>query len=96
MANLILEETFGFEGGRLELQPASKSAVIEEFTQLFDQTGANASTAEFTVEDGETALAFLVEHDMIAIDGDVITLPARFAGTQVQDAAPGNPVETTP
>ena len=80
LVDMILEETFGFDGQALELQPASKSSLLDDLTTPLFQMSLENPEPDFTVEQGEAALAFLLERDLIEIDGDRITLPLRFAG----------------
>ena len=55
------------------LQAVSKAEVLREMAQPIDELCPGR-----TAEEVERALAFLVEHGMVEVVGDQITVPARF------------------
>ena len=71
MLDLIEEGAFVATGnGRLE--PVSKAAVFREFMASLDLED------DMPARDAEAALAFLVEHGMVEVAGDTITVPSSF------------------
>jgi hypothetical protein len=71
MLDLIEEGVFVATGGG-RLKPVSKAAVFREFMASPDLAD------EIPARDAEAALAFLVEHGMVEVAGDTITVPASF------------------
>ena len=55
------------------LQVVSKAEVLRELAQPIDELCPGR-----TAEEVERALAFLVEQGMVEVEGDQITVPARF------------------
>ena len=55
------------------LQAVSKAEVLRELAQPIDELCPGR-----TAEETERALTFLVEHGMVEVEGDQITVPARF------------------
>ena len=55
------------------LQAVSKAAVLRELAQPIDELCPGR-----TAEEVERALAFLIEHGMVEVAGDQISVPARF------------------
>ena len=55
------------------LQAVSKAEVLREMAQPIEDLYPGRST-----EETDRALAFLVEHGMVEVAGDQITVPARF------------------
>jgi len=55
------------------LQAVSKADVLREMAQPIEDLYPGR-----TAEEVERALAFLVEHGMVEVAGDQITVPARF------------------
>ena len=55
------------------LQAVSKAEVLRELAQPIDELCPGR-----TAEEVERALAFLIEHGMVEVAGDQITVPARF------------------
>src|SRR5689334_20620965 len=55
------------------LQGVSKAEVLQEMAQPIDELCPGR-----TAEEVERALAFLIEHGMVDVKGDQITVPARF------------------
>jgi hypothetical protein len=74
LLDLIADEAFDHSTGTL--QPVSKAAVFVEFVRPIDDGEPDEfRSAEMT----EAALAFLVEQGMVLVDGDQLTVPARFS-----------------
>jgi hypothetical protein len=65
----------------LTLRPAGKDVVFQEFTKPVE------GEETFTIDTAEAALAFLVEQGFALVDGDQITVPARFI-PEGMEAAP--------
>jgi hypothetical protein len=61
-----------FDPNTLTLRPAGKDMVFQVFTEPVEDGET------LTVETAEAALAFLVEQGFALVDGDQITIPAKF------------------
>ena len=80
MAELISDAVFRFEVRVASLEPTSKEHVFGIFTEGFemhDRAGPPV-LQRYTMEEAEATLAQLVAHGLAEVDGDQITIPARF------------------
>jgi hypothetical protein len=57
---------------------ASKGALFETFLKVIDDDDGLGRIA-FTPEEAEAALNFLVEQEMVVVDGDAVSVHPRFA-----------------
>jgi hypothetical protein len=73
MLDLIADAAFSFDGTKVVLHPVVREKVVTTFMEPIKEEEAGPTAAE-----ADQALAFLVDHGMILIDGDQITIPERF------------------
>jgi hypothetical protein len=80
--DLIAEDAFSFEDGRAQLRPVSRASLVAQFleAELIDgeedvPVDMDAAQKQATAD---AALLHLAEQNMIAIEGDQITVPERF------------------
>jgi hypothetical protein len=68
--DLIADSAWRYPG---PLQPVSKAALFQKLSEPLDEEDRGK-----TAEESERALAYLVEHGMVEMAGDQITVPAQF------------------
>jgi hypothetical protein len=68
--DIIVDKAWRYQA---PMRPVSKAEVFRQMAEPIDDDYPGQ-----TAEEAERALAFLVEHGMVEIDGDQITIPARF------------------
>ena len=79
LIDLIAEEAFHFRADKVTLKPFSKDRLFGEYlTPLGGFEDDEDEIPINTFETAEAAISILLEHNMIEVDGDVITVPDRF------------------
>jgi hypothetical protein len=76
LLDLISAAAFAFSGGAPVLSSVSKATMFEQFAEPVGDPDVDDGPP--TLADADAALAFLVEQEMVKVDGDQITVPARF------------------
>jgi hypothetical protein len=67
-----------FDPATLAFRPVRKDEVFPEFMEPLEDD-EKGTTTTWTLADAETALTFLVEQNMVVVDGDMIAVHPRFA-----------------
>jgi hypothetical protein len=72
----ISAAAFAFSGGAPVISPVSKATMFGQFTEPIGDPDVDDEPP--TLADAEAALAFLIEQGMVEVDGEEISVPARF------------------
>jgi hypothetical protein len=76
-----------------EIVPVNKQAIFQEFMAVRDWE--DDSPSHETVGSAEAALASLVEHGMVEVADDQLTVPTRFVPEGAKQRRPSEPAEGT-
>jgi hypothetical protein len=87
LLDFISAAAFGVAAGAPVLRPVSKAAVFERFTEPVGDPDVDGGPP--TPASAEAALAFLAEQGMVEVEGDQITVPARFLAESTAAEPPG-------
>ncbi len=80
----------GFNSFTRTFNAISKDALFADFMEPLEEE--DGSPLAFTLDQAAAALAFLVEQDMVVVDGDQVLIPPRFVDAFLQSPASDAPI----
>jgi hypothetical protein len=78
MLDLIYDSVVGLNDGQLTFSSVTKADLFEEFTQPTEGEFIDDPITQYTADQAEEVIAFLLDQDMIEVDGDQIMVASRF------------------
>ena len=88
MADLVSDA--GFDSATRTFHDVPKDKLFAEFMEPLEEE--DGSDAAFTLDEATAALAFLVEQDMVVVDGDQVLIPPRFVDAFYHSPASDGPI----